>query len=257
MLAHLLPRLPSDIAARRYIEPFLGGGALFFALRPAAAVLGDVNPQLCATYRAVRDEVGVVCAYLGGLARAHSRLHYYGVREQYNQEAELAPALRAAMFLYLNKTCFNGLHRVNRRGEFNVPVGRYAEPTILNEVQLRAASVELQRAELRCADFRTLTTVAGAGDFVYLDPPYPPVSATACFAQYTQSPFGREEHVALRHVFGELDRRGCKLMLSNADLPWLRDLYGDYRLESVPARRSINSNVRKRGAIAELVIRNY
>jgi DNA adenine methylase len=235
----------------------VGGGALFFALGPGDAVLGDVNSQLCATYRAVRDEVDAVCAYLGQLAQAHSGLHYYRVREQYNREAELATAQRAAMFLYLNKTCFNGLHRVNRRGEFNVPVGRYAEPTILNELQLRAASVELRHVELRCADFRTLTKVAGSSDFVYLDPPYPPVSPTACFAQYTQDPFGREEHLALRDVFGELDRRRCKLMLSNAGLPWLRDLYCDYRLESVPARRSINSNVTKRGAVDELIIRNY
>ena len=241
----------------RHVEPFVGGGALFFARRPERALLADVNPQLCATYEAVRDEVERVIAHLRTLSAAHGPERYYHVRHRYNHGQRLSRAERAAMFVYLNKTCFNGLHRVNRRGEFNVPAGRYQNPRILDEGLLRAASAELQRAELRCASFEGLLAWAKPGDFVYFDPPYEPVSQTANFTAYAQQGFGREDQTRLRDVYAELDRRRCKLMLSNSDVPFIRDLYRKFRIDLVAAPRAINCDATRRGLVSEVVVRNY
>jgi DNA adenine methylase len=161
------------------------------------------------------------------------------------------------MFIYLNKTCFNGLHRVNRKGEFNVPVGSYKNPKILNEEGLYAASHALQNANLRCTGFESLLENAKPGDFVYFDPPYEPVSETASFTSYAQGGFSREDQIRLRDVYRALDRRGCKLMLSNSDVPFIRELYQHFRIDTVAAPRAINCNARKRGKVSEVVVRNY
>ena len=241
----------------RHVEPFVGGGAMFFARRPARALLCDINPALIATYQAVRDEVDSVIAVLERLAREHDARAYYGVRERYNRARKLDATERAAMFIYLNKTCFNGLHRVNQRGEFNVPMGRYKQPRILHADALRAASEQLGHAVLRCTGFETLLTTARPGDFVYFDPPYEPVSDTASFTAYAQDGFDRRDQLRLREVFAALDRRGCKLMLSNSDAPFIRELYRDFQLDWVSAARAINCNASKRGPVRELVVRNY
>ena len=259
LLPQLMPLLPAGVELMRHVEPFVGGGAVFFGLRPERALLCDVNPTLVDTYTAVRDDVDAVIEHLRALAHDHDRdvRAYYRVRERYNRARKLAPAQRAAMFVYLNKTCFNGLHRVNRRGEFNVPAGRYDKPRILNEVVLRAASTELSRAELSCSGFERLLTAARPGDFVYLDPPYEPVSQTASFTAYAQDGFGREDQLRLRDVFAVLDRRGCKLMLSNSDVPFIRDLYQRWNISRVSASRAVNSDPGKRGPVQEVVVRNY
>jgi DNA adenine methylase len=257
VLSQLAPLLPEGIALMRHVEPFVGGGALFFAQRPARALLADINPQLIATYEAVRDDVDSVIERLAQLSAAHGPERYYHVRHRYNHGKRLAPAERAAMFIYLNKTCFNGLHRVNRRGEFNVPAGRYTNPRILDAELLRAASRELARAELRCDGFESLITYAKPGDFIYFDPPYAPASRTANFTAYSQDGFGHEEQVRLRDVFRELDRRRCKLMLSNSDVPVIRELYAKFNIDVVAAPRAVNCDASKRGPVRELVVRNY
>jgi DNA adenine methylase len=165
--------------------------------------------------------------------------------------------MRAARMIYLNKTCYNGLWRVNSKGHFNVPAGRYRNPTILDEERLRAASQALQDVELEVMDFERVIRLAGRGDFVYLDPPYFPLSETANFTSYSQDTFGEYEHRKLALVFAELDRKGCRVMLSNSDTPLVRELYGDFRVETVIARRAINSARAKRGPITEVVVLSY
>jgi DNA adenine methylase len=240
----------------RHVEPFAGGAAMFFARRPKRALLCDINAALVSTYQMVRDRVDDVIAALEPHAARHDAAHYYAVRERYNRglgdEAE-----RAAMFIYLNKTCFNGLHRVNRKGEFNVPAGRYANPRILDEEGLRAASAELRHADVRCASFESMLAYARPGDFVYFDPPYEPLSRTANFTSYAQDGFTQEDQVRLRDVFTELTRRGCRCMLSNSDVPFIRDLYRDYRIDTVAAPRAVSCDKRSRGLVSEVVVRNY
>jgi len=256
LLGQLLPLLPPGVKQRRHAEPFFGGGAMFFARQPARALLSDVNGELVAAYRMVRDRLEEVLAALAPHAAQHGPAHYYTVRDRYNRGEGTEPE-RAAMFIYLNRTCFNGLHRVNRRGEFNVPAGRYRNPRILDREGLRIASALLRRAELRCDDFEALVGDARPGDFVYFDPPYHPVSETSRFTDYAAGGFGPDDQTRLRDVFRALDRRGCRLMLSNSDTPFIRDLYRGYRLDLVAAPRAINSDRTRRGPVTEVVVRNY
>lgn len=257
ILSQLVPLLPPGAHLMRHVEPFVGGGAMFFARGPERALLCDVNPALVATYRAIRDRVDGVIAALSALKRAHSDDAYYRVRSRYNENGALAAEERAAMFVYLNKTCFNGLHRVNRRGEFNVPAGRYKNPRILDEDGLRAASEALSRAEIECTSFEALIELARPGDFIYFDPPYVPLSATSSFTSYAQDGFSRADQARLRDVYRALDRRGCKLMLSNSDHPIVHELYDGFRIDLVAAPRAINCDARGRGKVTEVVVRNY
>ena len=257
LLGQLLPMLPPGVELRRHVEPFFGGGAMFFARAPERALLSDVNPALVNVYEQVRDDVDGVIRALRRLASAHDDRAYYRVRERYNDGARVGATERAAMFIYLNKTCFNGLHRVNRAGHFNVPAGRYASPRILDEEALRAASRSLEGAELRTAGFDHLLSSARPGDFVYFDPPYEPVSETASFTSYAQGGFSRADQTRLRDVVRELDRRGCAIMLSNSDVPFIRDLYAGFRVDLVAAPRAISCDARGRGAVTEVVVRNY
>ncbi|NNE19342.1 MAG: DNA adenine methylase [Myxococcales bacterium] len=257
LLSQLRPLLPSGVEQMRHVEPFVGGGALFFARRPRRALLTDINPTLVSTYAAIRDDVDGVIAGLRKLAGRHSKQWYYEVRERYNQNHRLSKSKRAAMFIYLNKTCFNGLHRVNRKGEFNVPVGSYKNPRILNEDALRAASEALRGADLRCASFDMLLENAKPGDFIYFDPPYEPVSATASFTSYASGGFSQDDQTRLRDVYEALDRRRCKLMLSNSDVPFIRRLYDGFKVDTVAAPRAINCDATKRGRVSEVVVRNY
>lgn len=257
LLSQLRPLLPRGVEQMRHVEPFVGGGALFFARRPRRALLTDINPTLVSTYTAIRDDVEGVIGRLRRLAGQHSKQRYYEVRARYNQDGRVSTSKRAAMFIYLNKTCFNGLHRVNRKGEFNVPIGSYKNPRILNEDALQAASNVLKNADLRCVSFDTLLENAKPGDFVYFDPPYEPVSATASFTSYARDGFSQEDQTRLRDVYKALDRRGCKLMLSNSDVPFIRNLYGEFNVDTVAAPRAINCDATKRGKVSEVVVRNY
>jgi len=257
LLSQLRPLLPKGGEHMRHVEPFVGGGALFFSRRPRRALLTDINPALVSTYAAIRDDVAGVIGALRELADRHSKESYYQVRERYNQQRRASSTKRAAMFIYLNKTCFNGLHRVNRKGEFNVPVGSYKNPRILNEEVLRAASHALEGAHLECAPFDALIENAKPGDFIYFDPPYEPVSQTSSFTSYARDGFSREDQTRLRDVYQALDRRGCKLMLSNSNVPFIRNLYSTFNIDTVAAPRAINCNAKKRGKVSEVVVRNY
>ena len=258
LLAQLEPLLPRGVERMRHVEPFMGGAALFFARRPERALLCDVNAALVGTYRMVRDRVDEVIEQLRPLAAEHDAERYYAVREAYNESRhdEHGPR-RAAMFIYLNKTCFNGLHRVNRKGEFNVPAGRYKNPSILNPDRLRAASAALEGAAVENEPFEALLESARPGDFVYLDPPYEPVSRTANFTGYASGGFSRDDQTRLRDVYDELTRRGCRCMLSNSDVPFIRDLYRRHRIDVVQAARAVNRNANGRGKVPEVVVRNY
>jgi DNA adenine methylase len=259
LLTQLLPLLPSGVERMRHVEPFAGGAAMFFARTPERAVLCDFNRSLVDTYLAVRDELEAVIGELETLSMSHAAGSYYGVRERYNAVGKRqSRSERAAMFIYLNKTCFNGLHRVNRRGEFNVPEGRYKNPRILDEPTLRAASRALARADIRQASFEDMLGYVRPGDFVYLDPPYEPVSETASFTAYAAGDgFSRADQTRLRDVVVELDRRGAKVMLSNSDVPFIRELYAQFRIDLVAAPRAINCDARGRGLVSEVVVRNY
>jgi len=257
LLSQLTPLLPPGVARMRHVEPFVGGGAFFFARSPARALLSDVNPDLIGTYQAIRDDVEGVIVNLEILAQGHSKEAYYGVRSDYNASLGDTSTERAAQFIYLNKTCFNGLHRVNKRGEFNVPVGTYVKPRILDEGALHAAHRALAGVEIRCAGFEALVQDARPGDFVYFDPTYEPVSETARFTAYAQGGFDQDAQRKLRDVYRELDRRGARLMLSNSDVPFIRELYSDFHIDTVAAPRAINCDGRGRGKVAEVVVRNY
>jgi DNA adenine methylase len=264
-LRHALSALlPSGVDLMRHVEPFMGGGALFFARAPERALLCDVNPDLVQTYVAVRDQVGELVQQLSKLARNHDKERYYAIRERFNERAprrdgsrERLNVERAAMFIYLNKTCFNGLYRVNRRGEFNVPMGSYKNPGILDVEGLYAASARLQQADIRCASFEALLSEARPGDFVYMDPPYEPVSRTANFTAYAQDGFSQADQTRLRDVYRELDRRGAKLMLSNSDVPFIRELYRGYQIDTVMAPRAVSCDASSRVPVREVVVRNY
>jgi len=235
-----------------YYEPFVGGGALFFAMRPKRAVLADVNERLIRTYRGVRDHVEDVI----GLLRKypHDPAFFYRFREE-NVDAT-SDAEVAAWFIYLNKTGFNGLYRVNRANRYNVPFGRYTNPNICDESTLRACSAALVGAELLVEDFESVVARATLGDFVYFDPPYVPLSATSSFTSYTSSGFGETEQTRLRDVAKALKKRGIHVLLSNSPAPLVRSLYEtDFDLIEVSATRAVNSRASARGAIVELLIK--
>ena len=255
----VLPHLKALIPARydRYYEPFLGGAAVYVALTPGSAVLGDANAELIDLYRAVRDECDAVMAHLDAMQpRALDEAYFYEVRARL--PAELSPAERAARFIFLNKTCYNGLYRVNRQGQFNVPFGRYAvAPRLYDRDNLAGVSRLLASAELMQGDFAATLATAAAGDFVYLDPPYVPLSRTANFTKYTSGSFTVEDQRRLAETVRELADRGCRLLLSNSDTPLVRELYAGLSIETVLAPRMINSDVAGRAKIGELAIRNY
>ncbi len=252
LLPDILTRLPDEIAT--YYEPFVGGGAVFFALakerRFERAVLADANPDLVEVYRTVKEDVEGLIRALRKLAQTHSEEQYYEVRSQKPRSR----TARAARIVYLNKTGYNGLYRVNRSGEFNVPYGRYAKPNICDEPNLRAAALALAQATIEVADFETICRRAKPGDAVYLDPPYVPLSKTANFTAYDRHPFGIDEHRRLAKVFGELAQRGVYALLSNSDTPETRELYARFVIDYIDVKRPINSRADSRGPVSEILV---
>jgi len=247
-----MARLPARIDT--YYEPFVGGGALFFALaaqrRFRRAVLGDANEDLLEVYRAVQRDVEAVIRELKHFR--HAEEEYYRIRSL--DSAKLSLAGRAARLIYLNKTGYNGLYRVNRSGQFNVPFGRHKNPTICDAENLRAAARVLKRIRLVRWDFERTCALAGQSDAVYLDPPYLPVSKTANFTAYDRHRFGLPEHRRLADVFSRLASRGVHAVLSNSDTPETRRLYEGLSVETVPASRLINSKADARGTVNELLV---
>jgi DNA adenine methylase len=255
LMAQLEPLLPAR-PVRRYFEPFLGSAALFFALRPREATLSDVNAELVDCYRAVQTDVEALVEALS--AHRYEERAFYRVREQ--DPAELSLAERAARTIYLNKTGYNGLYRVNRAGRFNVPFGRYTNPGFASReslANLRDCSRALARVRLLVRDFGEVVRDAREGDLVYFDPPYVPLSETSDFTAYVPGGFGPRDQERLASVVHALSERGVLVMLSNSDTPVVRDLYARYRIDVVSAARSINSRANRRGKVAEVVVRNY
>ncbi len=235
---------------RTYFEPFLGGGAVFFHLRPQQAVLTDINPHLVNVYRCVRDEVESLIPLLQDHQVHHGPDHYYRVRALPPED----PVQQAARLLYLNKTCFNGLYRENASGQFNVPIGRYRNPRICDPDLLRAASQALQGTDLQVKPFEAILEAATPVDFVYFDPPYHPLSPTSSFTAYNRCSFGDKDQIRLRDVFATLVARGVPVMLSNSDCEWIRTLYQDFSIHTITAARAINSKAQGRGKITEVLV---
>jgi len=243
----------------RYHEPFAGGAALFFDLYARKqlgglkANLSDNNGRLIEAYQGVQRNVEQVIKYLEQHRKLHSESHYYTVRAELPED----PVARAARIIYLNRTCFNGLYRENSKGEFNVPMGRYKNPAICDADNLRAVSAALRRCRISCRHFTAILDHAEAGDFVYFDPPYHPVSKTANFTSYHKDPFGEDAQRSLANVFRRLDERGVKLLLSNSDTPLIQELYKSYEVEIVMATRLVNRDAEKRGKVREVLVRNF
>lgn len=253
LLTQFAPHFPPSGSYRRYFEPFLGGGAVFFHLQPQESYLYDLNPALIEVYTVIRDRVDDLIAAL--YVHRNDRDYFYEVRAQ--DSAQLTPVQRAARFIFLNRTCYNGLYRVNRAGQFNVPFGRYKNPTICDEPGLQAASSALQGAHLAVADFQVTLEHAEAGDLIYFDPPYEPLSQTSSFTSYTNNGFTSADQRRLAEVFRTLHDRGCLLMLSNSSAALIRTLYAGFVVREIRARRLINSKADGRGLITELLVTNY
>lgn len=253
LLGELAARLPPR--HERYFEPFAGGAALFFHLAPARAVLADRNADLIGMYQAVAADAPGMIRRLAIHRAAHDQAHYYEVRERWNDRSvSWSPIDRAATFVYLNRTCFNGLWRVNRSGAFNVPMGRYTNPRICDPDALAAAATVLRGAEVRCADYRAAVADAGRGDLVYFDPPYDPLTPTSSFTSYTGDGFGLEQQAELAELVRTLAARGCHVLLSNSDTPRVRALYRGLRIDRVRCPRAINSDAARRGDVDEVIV---
>ncbi|AFY31987.1 DNA adenine methylase [Calothrix sp. PCC 7507] len=254
LIQQYIPYLPKHY--KTYYEPFIGGGAIFFYLKSSTAVLTDINAELITTYRCVRDQVEELICLLKEHKIRHSREYYYAVRAN-PKSSDLE---QAARLIYLNKTCFNGLYRVNSKGQFNVPLGKYENPNICHEESLRAASIALASAEIRQADFiDVLNCATSSHDFVFCDPPYHPISNTSYFTSYSRNSFNEKDQERLRNTCAELASRGVKVMISNSDCELIRNLYQEinFNIYRIAAARSINSNTKKRGMVYELLITSY
>jgi DNA adenine methylase len=286
LLEQLQSHLPSEMkngAISRYVEPFVGSGALFFKVRQSYAVqeylIADINPELILVYRTVKKDVeglikqlGEIDAYYQGLDEAQRQEYYYQIRASFNdQRGEIQYddyhpnwVQRAAYMIFLNRTGYNGLFRVNSKGEFNVPVGRYRKPRILDAENLRAVSNLLRKVAIQYCDFESVANFVDQKSMVYFDPPYRPLSATSSFTSYSKTAFDDREQLRLAAFYRRLDAKGGKLMLSNSDPhntdpgdDFFEQAYAGFRIERVRAKRNINRDPQKRGPVSELLIMNY
>lgn len=255
LMFELIKNMPKSY--NRYFEPFIGGGALFFELQPDRAYISDMNEELINLYSIVRDNVYEL---IEDLSRYEvSKEYFLKIRniDRTEKYAELSDIERASRFIYLNRTCFNGMYRVNSKGEFNVPFGHYKNPRIIDENNLLNCSELLKKTEIKCADFSEILTKVKKGDLVYFDPPYVPLNETSSFTSYTKDGFDINMQFKLRDVCDELDNKGVKFMLSNSDTKLANELYANYEIKKVFASRQINANADGRGKITEVLVRNY
>lgn len=259
LIDKITPHLPVNLAKLKYFEPFIGGGALFFHLQNKASVINDANSELINTYLAVRDNLDELLKHLA--THKNTSDYFYELRERDRGEHfnNMSQVERASRLIYLNKTCFNGLYRVNAAGEFNSPFGNYSNPNIINEPVLRSVSLFLNSSKIQIlnTDYAQALKKAGKNSFVYLDPPYHPVSSSSNFTGYVQGGWREEDHVRLKQVCDELTSKGVKFLLSNSNAEIISNLYKDYKITTIKANRAINSVAEKRGAVDELLIKNY
>ncbi len=256
LLEQFEPFFPNKID--KYIEPFVGGGAVLFyilkAYRPKEVIILDINGELINTYMIIKKDVENLIKELTKLRQLHNKEIYYKIRAE--DPKLLSPLTRASRFIYLNKTCFNGLYRVNSKDEFNVPIGSYKNPSIFSEEDLREISQLLKEVDIKKGGFEECVNWAKKGDFIYFDPPYHPLKKES-FTTYSKDKFLEKEQKALKDVFSQLDKIGCKVMLSNSDTDFIKNLYKGYNLHIVKASRMINCDGKNRGKINEVVITNY
>lgn len=258
LLSEIVKHIPDNFST--YYEPFLGGGAVLFHLQPRKAIVNDINEELINMYLVIKDNVEELIESLK--KHKNDEEYYYKIRdldrdkERYNQLNNIEKASR---IIFLNKTCYNGLFRVNSQGQFNVPFGKYKKPDIVNEITLRAVSNYLNNAQItfKCTDFEEALKGIKKGAFVYFDPPYDPVSDTASFTGYDTNGFDQNEQIRLKELCDKLNRRGVKFLLSNSATDFILDLYKEYNITIVKARRVINSKGDKRGEVDEVLVKNY
>ncbi|OUQ08567.1 modification methylase [Massilimicrobiota sp. An142] len=245
-----------------YIEPFLGGGAVLFGSHPEKAVINDCNEELMNVYKVIRDNPDELIKALENHSKNNSSDYFYKVRA-YDRDESIYNAMtdieKAARTLYLNKTCYNGLYRVNKSGQFNTPYGKYKNPNITNEKAIREISKYLNdnNIEIRSGDYKNILDDANEGSFVYMDPPYMPISNSSAFAGYTSDRFNAERQAELKEACDELDKKGVRFLQSNSDCEYIRELYKDYNMRVVRAKRNINCESNGRSAVNELLIYNY
>ena len=243
----------------RYFEPFVGSGAvLFYVLqvyKPREVFVSDINEELIDCYETIRDNVEELIVKLKQHKQNHNKDYYYGIR--YLNPNMLSKVERASRFIYLNKTCFNGLYRVNSKGQFNVPIGSYNNPKIVFEEELRLISELLKPVKIRLMSFEKIMNLVNEGDFVYFDPPYYPIEKGKNFTTYTKENFLEEDQKKLANIFRELHKKGCKTMLSNSDTDFIKNLYNGFNIDYVQANRMINCDANGRGKVNEVVVTNY
>lgn len=259
LLSQIRDNMPPE-GFKNYYEPFIGGGALFFDVEPENAVINDFNSELINAYRVIKDNVESLIEDL--LKHKNTSDYYYEMREKDRTKdyVKMTDVERASRFIYLNKTCYNGLFRVNSQNQFNVPFGNYKNPNIVNKEVLRGVSAFLNNINVNILndDFEKAVKDCQAGDFVYFDPPYDSIrSDNTSFVGYTLNGFNRDDQKRLADVFRELHRRGCKVLLSNAKTKFIEEIYSDFHIIPVKANRSINSQGSGRGKVDEVLVRNY
>ena len=241
-----------------YVEPFLGGGAVLFELQPSRAVVNDLNVELINVYQIVRDQTDELIAELKRHERNHGRDYFYEVRawDRSKQYGSMSAVERAARIIYLNRTCYNGLYRVNKAGKFNVPFGRYVNPLIVDEQNIRAVAEYFRSNDVTIlsGDYRSVVEQLNGNAFIYFDPPYQPLSATSYFTSYTDKNFLYDQQVELRDLCVELRAKDIPFVESNSDCAEIRDLYRDFEIKTVHATRTLNRDGDKRGAINEVLI---
>lgn len=256
LLSEIMPLINKNCST--YVEPFVGGGAVFFELQPKKAIINDFNSELINVYQVVRDNVEELISALEKHNELNSEEYFYEVRgiDRTEQFQEMTDIEKAARIIYLNKTCYNGLYRVNAAGHFNSPYGKYKNPNIVNATTLRAMSKYLNKGNIviRQGDYKEALKGLRKGAFVYLDPPYMPISTSSSFTGYTENGFSYDHQVELKKECDKLRKKGIAFLQSNSDCPEIRDLYKDYEIITVQARRNINSNAKKRGEINEVLI---
>lgn len=258
LLSEIIPLI--DESCDNYVEPFIGGGAVLFRLQPKKAIINDYNTELINVYRTVRDDLDGLVALLKKHEKYNSSDYYYEVRalDRTPDFDKMSDSEKAARIIYLNKTCYNGLYRVNSLGQFNSPYGKYKNPNIVNEVVLRAISKYLNGNEIsiRSGDYKDVLNDIEKNSFVYLDPPYMPISSSSSFTGYTEGGFGYDKQVELKEECDKLNSKGVHFLQSNSDCEEIRELYKAYRIKVVKANRAINSDAKKRGQINEVLIYN-
>ena len=259
LLPELKNRLPKDFNV--YYEPFLGGGALLFDLCPQKAVINDLNSELANMYEVIKKSPAELCELLSIHQNNHSKEYYYQVRniDRMNHYNELSSIEKAARIIYLNRTCYNGLYRVNKKGFYNTPIGRYKSPKILDEENIYAIHEYFTRVDIQILNenYQMAVLQANEGDFIYFDPPYDTTDEVNSFIDYTKDGFDREEQRNLKELCDQLSEKNIKWMVSNANTDFIRNLYDGYIVEDIQAKRMINSKAFSRNDATEVIIRNY